>query len=215
MNFHCNYSHFIHFVLLGILILILSGCATVRNMTLPNSNYDTSKESLLLLSIKASNQISKIYTPEVILISLQSTKTGKKIKFRADKNIIDPQTKEGFQYVSMSLPQGSYKIMEVEGGSGIFPVSGSFKFPLSLTFTVSPNAIQYLGRMTMVNRKAKSGEKHSGSIFPLIDQAATGFATGTLDIAISDENSEDLKSFKADFPELKNFEILTTLISTD
>ena len=63
----------------------------------------------------------------------------------------------------------------------------------------------------MVNRKRKDGEPRSGGLIPLIDQAVTGYSTGTFDIKISDRYNEDLKVFKESYPFVENYEVKKNL----
>ena len=105
--------------------------------------------------------------------------------------------------MSFQVHPGRYEISWVHGGSGIFPIKGQFDFPINAKFKVPPNSIIYIGELVMDNRKSKDGERHSGGLFPLIDQAATGFSGGTFKVVINDNFDRDIALFKDRYPKLE------------
>ncbi|MDD4224664.1 MAG: hypothetical protein PHD87_08810 [Candidatus Cloacimonetes bacterium] len=62
--------------------------------------------------------------------------------------------------------------------------------------------------MTLRDINPDSGEVRAGSIFPLIDQTASGFGKGTFDISIA-SSQEDLKLFRLRKRALANADIVT------
>ena len=60
----------------------------------------------------------------------------------------------------------------------------------------------------MVNRKRESDDEvRSGSKFPLMDQAFSGFGGGTFDVKIHDNFDQDMQKFKEQYPVLNNRQI--------
>jgi hypothetical protein len=193
------------------MIFIFSGCATIKPMSLneKNQTLDITKESVALMTLRTSNQNNTSYQPFVKYIFIWSTdEEKKKYSFKVD----DPYNKVKDQFneymISISLPHGKYKIREAMGTSGIFPFIGTFAIPVYADLEVTPNKVVYLGRIDAVVRKRKdANELRAGGVIPLIDQAATGFSTGTFDIKIFDNYEEDLNIFKQKYPALQNYTI--------
>jgi len=70
---------------------------------------------------------------------------------------------------------------------------------------IIPNKISYLGHLDVVLRERKNdNEIRAGSVIPLIDQATSGFSTGTFDVVIEDRFDEDMKAFISEYPALQN-----------
>jgi hypothetical protein len=191
------------------LVMVLSGCA-IRPMAFVNTNIDTNKESIAFFTLSLTNQYKPSLVPEVLQIQVRSQSNNKIRKFQADKGMHD-ENSFCIQFISLSLPAGNYTLENVSGFSKNILIYGKFKFPIGYSFEVMPNSIQYLGNIVMTNRKAEAGEQRSGSIFPLVDQAVCGFSTGTFDVSMSDQRDSDIKSFFAEYPFLKNYNIISTI----
>ena len=89
---------------------------------------------------------------------------------------------------------------------------GTFFVDLKIEFDLEPNTLVYLGRIEMINRTRNEGEKRSGIILPILDQALGGFSRGTMDISISDSYDEDVGMFKLYYPVLKNYTVKKDII---
>lgn len=110
--------------------------------------------------------------------------------------------------VSISLPPGRYKLREISGASGGFPVLGTFSIPVYTKFEMRPNTLVYLGRIEAVVRERKDdNELRAGPVFPLLDQAITGFSGGTFDIRIFDNYEEDFSFFVEKYPLLSKYAV--------
>jgi hypothetical protein len=185
--------------------------------------------SLVLMSLKISNSYRPSYQPYVLRISVLDIQKAEQLE--RDSNELqtenatfeenaeeqpDPMIsilpgsaveKKPNQYnrylVSFQVHPGRYEISWVHGGSGIFPIKGQFDFPINAKFEVPPNSTIYIGELVMDNRKSKDGERHSGGLFPLIDQAVTGFSGGTFKVVINDNFDRDIALFKDRYPKLE------------
>lgn len=193
---------FLLFIALGI-----SGCATSMPLTKDTKKLNFTKETIGIMSLKISNKHVPGYQPNVKIIEVLQIDTASKKTFEVEEAFHKVENEFNEYLLSFQLPPGFYKIWEVGGNSGIFPVSGTFRFPMGAEFGLDSNTITYIGHVEMVNRERKDGEPRSGSIFPLIDQSVTGFSVGTFDITISDRYLDDVKLFKAKYPAIDGYEV--------
>lgn len=181
------------------------GCASMNPMALETKSgaLQLTSKSAGLFTLRTSNQYKPSYQPDVKSIEVISQETDKAVNFKVAK----PYSQEKdrfFEYlISVELSPGIYRVGNIAGVSPNFLTIGSFKFPVGASFELSPNAVVYLGHINMVNRKRNEGEKQSGSILPLIDQAASGYADGTFDISISDRSDIDIPLFEQTYPEVE------------
>jgi len=194
--------------LLVLLMLLVSGCATKMALTTNTKQLNMEKKSIVIFRLRMVNKVVPSFQPEVYKIWVLHLENSKKNQFIADKPYAKAK-KQYYEYlISLQLAPGKYKVADVVGGSWMpLLIAGHFKFPIDAEFNVNSNEITYIGYIKMVNRKRKKGEKRSGTLFPLIDQAATGFSTGTFDVSISDNYDEDIKIFKEKYPLMNNYTI--------
>lgn len=202
---------------LGILFLI-SGCARTKPTKMPLRNgisqFKFDDKGIVVMNLKISNAYRPSYQPKVYSIKTSLISEMGEINskiFQVNEAYVSLEDKFNKYLISFELPLGYYKVMEIRGGSGIFPISGHFEFPLNVKFEVSSNKITYIGNIEMVNRKKEKGEIVSGSAFPIIDQVATGFGNGTFDIKISDNFIEDKKMIYEKFPFIVNHKIIKNI----
>ena len=217
------------------LTLLMCGCAS--NMSMNNeTQIDIEKKSLVLMSLKISNQYKPNYQPRVFYISIIDSEKAWQISQEAkklDELDIDKSTFEysaedpssnilirpgkadnilHHQYnqylIHFQLPPGNYKLGQVVGCGSSFLISGKFNFPINAKFTVPKNSIVYIGDLEMVNQERKDGERRSGSMFPLVDQAVSGFYGGTFKLNIFDRYDEDIDLFKKKYPFTKDYNVI-------
>jgi len=195
--------------MLLILVVFGSGCAIKTQMPLTKNSLDINiqKEGIAIMTLKISNQYVPSYQPDVRVIEVTELGQTDKKSFKVDEAYDRMKDQYNVYLISFQLSQGKYKIGRVLGVSGFFPVTGHFEFPIDAEFKIRSKKITYIGYVEMINRGKKSGEPRSGGIFPLIDQAVTGFSGGTFDIVISDRYNEDIKVFKESYPFIKSHEI--------
>jgi hypothetical protein len=195
-------------------IISFCGCATMNPMALETETgaLELTLKSAGLFTLRTSNQFKPPYQPDVKSIEMIPQESDKAVKFKVAK----PHNQEKnlfFEYlISVDLSPGIYRIGNITGLSPNFLTIGSFNFPVGASFELSPNAVVYLGHINMVNRKRKEGEKRSGSIIPLIDQAASGYGGGTFDVLISDRSDIDIPIFEQTYPELEQHIIMKNIM---
>jgi hypothetical protein len=193
---------------------ILCGCET-QKMALDSHKGSIANlpKPIGIFTLRTENAYKPNYQPSVRILQFVPIGSKDDLIFKPNKPYKE-QKKEYYEYlVSVDLDAGAYTLREVEGGSGDgFFVSGSFKFPVNAQFTLPPGSVSYLGHITMINRMRKEGEKRSGSVIPLIDQAVCGFSGGTFDVAISDRSEEDIPAFVKAYPSLNDVKINTSMM---
>lgn len=193
------------------------------------TSINVEKDCIVLMSLKISNQYKPSYQPDVLSISIIDSEKAWQTSHESDDSTFDedvttqsdstpifypdkPYDKQPNQYnkylVSFQLPPGKYEIGYIYGASGFFPIRGNFGFPVNAKFEVFANSITYIGHLEMINQKRKDGDRKSGSIFPLIDQAVSGFSNGTFKLNISDNYDEDIELFKKRYPSIKDYTII-------
>ncbi len=203
-------SSFVGLFFIILIGLLFSSCASRSNMTISKKteSIDTSQESIGIITAKTSNQINSNHEPNIQYAKIRSAEKEKTYVFGVETLKGSIQTETGEYVISFQLPPGKYKIQQLYGDSGFFPVKGNFQIPLNSEFNLEPNQITYLGRVEAVNRERKTDEElRAGSIFPLIDQQVTGFAKGTFDVGIYDKYEEDVVLIKKNYPFMADYTI--------
>lgn len=196
-------------------IISFCGCASMSPMALEANGgaLQLTSKSTGLFTLRTSNPYKPNYQPNVRTIEMISQDTDKAVNFTVTK----PHSQEKKRFleylVSVDLTPGIYRVGSVTGTSPYILTFGSFKFPIGASFELPPNSVVYLGHVNMVNRKKTKGEKSSGSMFPLIDQGASGYADGTFDIAVSDRSNIDIQLFEQTYPELSKHLIMKNIMT--
>ena len=195
-----------------LLAFFFSGCALKMAITEKTKILDLTKETIVLITVKTSNNYKPIYQPNVYHVRIFTV--GKEDEedcytFRVKKpyNKVENQFNE--YLISIKLPPGNYELKEITGeaGDGVF-VSGSFTIPLYIKFDLNPDKIFYCGRIEASNRKrVYDYELRAGPVIPLLDQVLTGFSTGTFDVTIYDNYEEDLAIFKQNYPVITDYNV--------
>lgn len=202
--------------LVVVMILLSSGCApATTQMPLDRSpdNLDLQSNSVGIFVLRVSNEFKPKYQPSISTVEVipDGQQKGTRFAVSPKQQANDEEFNE--YLISLDLPPGTHAIGEIAGGAGGFPFAGQFRFPLDTWFELPPQAIVYLGHVTMNNRQRVDGEPRSGSIFPLLDQAFTGFANGTFDVLVTDAAEQDLARFMQDYPILQNYSIQKSIMS--
>lgn len=190
------------------------GCASMNPMALETKSgaLQLTSKSIGLFTLRTSNQYKPSYQPSVNSIEVIPQGNGKAVTFRVSKPHRHGKN-QFFEYlISVDLPPGTYKVGYVAGQSNKIFVIGSFRFSVDASFNLSPDTVVYLGHVNMVNRKRKEGERRSGSVFPLIDQAASGYSGGTFDISVSDRSDTDILLFEQTYPQLGKYIIMKSIM---
>ncbi len=196
-----------------IAIFLCLGCSGPQKMALSNANNpQLTEKSIALFSLKMSNEYKPGFLPMVNTLEIKCEASGKSTHFTPERP--HQQVKDDYvEYlVSLDLVPGQYTLGNVAGTSSGFLIIGSFRYPIGLGFHLPQDSIVYLGHITMNNRKKNQGEKSSGSMFPLLDQAASGYSGGTFDINISDRSMLDIQVFETTYPILRNYMVIPAVM---
>ena len=173
------------------------------------------RASIVLMTVKTANRYKPGYPPDASHILVDTGVRGaREIRtFRLDGAYRSGQDGAREYLVSLDLAPGSYRLREIFGSSGAFPIHGRFVVTVFLPFTVEPRTVAYLGRLEATVRERKDDRQfRAGPPVPIIDQAVTGFASGTFEVRISDGSDEDLAAFRERYPGLRGYAIRKTIL---
>lgn len=211
-------KYFTLFIILGF-ILAATGCVSPMAINKKTQNLDISKESIVLLTLRATNEFLPINKLIVEYINVRATVSGKKFSFKVKDPISLKFLAQNFYdyFISIKLPPNEYTIWRISGKGWLDECE--FSVPLKIDFYLEPNTVVYLGHMEMINRNKKrgEGEKRLGFLqLPLYDQNWNGlFYNGTIDISISDNYDEDIAFIKQNYPVLKNYTVKKGIIKPE
>ena len=200
--------------LLGLALagMFLAGCASAHKMTLDanKKSLDKVTNPIGVFTLRTKNAVKPSYQPQVAQIQIVAGGTREANYFV----VKEPWSRDNeyLEYlVSFDLPPGNYSVGNIFGLGEGFLIQGNFNYPVNAQFTLT-NGVSYLGQVTMVNRKRVGDEKRSGSIFPLVDQAVTGFGDGTFDITVTDRSESDIPAFVRAYPLLKDVRLTKAIM---
>jgi hypothetical protein len=193
------------------LLLVFSffGCFPKSHtaLTIGQTNIDTSKKSLALMTFKVSNQNVPSSQPNLDFAFIVPKENPSTIPMAMRKYVYEidaPYRSEANGYneylLSFSLEPGTYHLRSFSQSALLF---AHCNWHSNMKIEVKPNSILYLGHVDAVIRKKKDGESTNCSIYPFIENAAAGFSSGFLEVKISD-NYDDVKLFTTAYTGLKN-----------
>ena len=203
---------------LVVLSMLICGCgkASKAPLNMGGAALQIKDKSLVLFTIDTANSKAKSYVPSVMRMIVTDDTSKKKKAYGIGKVIkgdgvifTDGSTlPDEVCLMSMDLESGVYQITNIRGSSGVFPIRGNFAYNLPYLFEVKANEKIYIGRIKMVLRtKMDKSEQSSGGVIPLLDQAVTGFGTGTFELEHKSNYDEDMKLFMNKYPFLNGVEI--------
>lgn len=116
---------------LGLLCLVLSGCATELPMTVAEAEVS---ETLVVGRVVTiiTGEAQRIYAPELRSFEVINTESQERFK-------VDVQSKDG--YFSLSLPPGHYELNRLQISEGPFLSMAQ----LSASFVLKPDVMTFLG----------------------------------------------------------------------
>lgn len=187
-----------------VMMFVLSGCAANMALTKGQEQVDLSEKSVVLASIRISNQNKPGYQPSLMYAfffanSSDAEKTHIDLK-------VDPFKSEKDKYneylMSFTLKPGKYNFSQIWGNYKIpMLMNATCVVPINSQIEVKPNSIVYVGHIDATIRERKNDtEDRAGGLIPLIDQSLSGFSSGTFDVVISDKYEEDIKAYAAEYP---------------
>lgn len=213
-------------LLFSTILLIGGGCSSVQVNEMPLNEGQTSLNqgdgSLYILSLKTDNKFKPTWPPEVYSVKLVDQITNKEISIAvqsmsvgsllnkgiSDTFTFDKGTSSWEGLINFSLPPGKYKISSIDGGCnrgiGIGVALATFEFPFDIPFQTFKDETVYLGRIEMINRERTSDKEipSGDTTNTRKPQYDSGFATGTFDVKIYDNLTQDIVKFNNQYPVL-------------
>jgi len=190
-------------------ILGLSGCSTGMALDAKKPGPAAANKVVALFTLRMENRVNTSFQPEVLKVKMEAG--GKEKTFSVTKPHRQGKNDYNEYLISVELAPGGGSLKRVEGTAARFPILPKFGFPVGARFALG-GGVTYLGHVTMTNRKRTGGEERAGSIFPLIDQAVSGFAGGTFDITVTDQSTTDLPDFLSAYPALQGVPIAKSIM---
>ena len=204
-------------IILVIGIVLLTACATGSALKKSDSTLDTSKQSVLLLSVDLGRQSASRYIPrpQVMRFAYKDAQGKSAIKaIVIDKDAGNAESEVSNKFLlSAFLDPGKYKLESIIGRANAFPFIGYFWLPVLQEIEVPENSVVYLGNINAKLRPRVGDEFRAGSVIPLVDQSATGISGSTFDVEISDASEKDIGEFKNNFPVLQHAEVTRQILS--
>lgn len=205
-------------VLILCLALMVAGCAG-HKMALAKgqSGKDIANKSIALLSVKVSNRNVPKCQPDITgaLLCPQSETCSRPLPFFHKTEEAYKSVEGSFKeyLLSFDLDPGTYDLRWIGARYSNILVEAGGKVPLDMKIDFLPNKIVYLGHLDVVLReKNNDNETRAGSLFPLIDQAAAGFSSGTFDVVVEDKYDEDMMAFVSEYPVLRDIKVERSLL---
>jgi hypothetical protein len=205
------------FLRLGMLLGILTGCATSMPLVPGKSWQPSITEGLGIFKLTTLNEHTR-YLLEPDTLEVKETQAGKTTLIGFN----DPERElgnRGYEFLgSLALPAGEYYLTQISGSTdtglvAILPVRGKFDPHFEKKFRVQAGETVYLGHWVMrLVKKTSSAEERAGPILPLVDQSATGMSDGTFKLEIQDEYAADVALFRQKYPSLVTTEITKRLL---
>jgi len=209
----------IFFVCVGI---CMSGCAAHHMaLTKGQSDVDLKNQSIALLSVKTSNQLSSSFQFDLVgaIICPQSETCSNPRPYLHKANSPYRREKDRFNeyLLSFKLEPGVYNINSLAVVYvSLLSEAGGYT-PIDMRIDIRPNTISYLGHMDVILReRSTEDEKRAGReqlvIGPVIrtefkDKSRTGFSTGTFDVIVEDKFDEDMIAFISEYPALQKAKV--------
>ena len=195
------------------MLLMLTACATSVKPGLTNSTkkLDLGDDCLLLLTAELSNDYQPSYQPEAMMLQIET------LNPKDSKDRMNVMTDEEGTFVSEKmnkyvfrarLKSGKYVLRGIAGGSGIFPIRGTFFVPLHCEVEAKKGEVVDLGKVVARTRERQNGEFRAGPLLPLVDQAVTGYSVSTFDVKTLVSEKSDVNALKVEFPVLRTVQLV-------
>jgi hypothetical protein len=129
--------------------------------------------------------------------------------------LISNTVKDDMGILVTQLLPGSYRIKNVGGFAFNVLIVGGFSFEVDSRFTVrDQRGVIYLGHIAATNiEKTDKNDQASGGVLPIIDQAVSGFAGGTLKINLEDRYDLVSAKLKEDYQSLRDYPLERNLLT--
>lgn len=195
-------KHPIKLAVLGIMATLLSACGTM-GLDKSATQADWSKGSVVMMSVNMNNEFRTSYGATRLGVIVQKIKSDDARSMIIASEPVDEGKSDAI--LAQQMAPGSYSIKTLNGASFKFPIVGNIDFSVDAPFEVAPKTVVYLGHISMINREKQGpDDQAAGSALPLIDQAISGFSSGTLHVSLMDHFDQDVATFKRDYPAFQN-----------
>ncbi|MCP5326992.1 MAG: hypothetical protein H7A09_11810 [Oceanospirillaceae bacterium] len=190
--------------------LLVTGCASVSKMPLQvdSDHVDLSKKSILVAKVHIKNEFKESHQPELCCMFVQ--KNGEDYSFTSPTMINDLGENGKEYFVSMDVDPGLTTINMARFVRKIpLLLWATADLPFSQEIDVPQNSIVYLGDITAVIKEKTSDDQPSaGGPVPLLDQAITGFSTGTFEVVVKDKYKSDVEELRQKYMSLKGMKVV-------
>ncbi|MGY2485440.1 hypothetical protein [Cupriavidus sp. CP313] len=126
------------------------------------------------------------------------------------KKALEPASSQMF-LLAAKVKAGANELTTLHGVTERTPVldPGGMAFAVSGKFNAVPGQVQYLGFLDIENvDRTDDGQQPSGPGIPIIAQALTGLAQGTLAVRLADSAHRDIPQFKQAFPAIADADVV-------
>ena len=193
-------------------IVFMSGCA--NSFDKKATSIDWTKGSVIVASIEVDNQIKPGFQPTLLGIHFKKV-AGSDTRANIAAFSMQPISGTKVFLLTQQIQPGSYSVSSISGMSQHVFIKGYVDFTVDAPFSVAPNSVIYLGRISGVNQeKADKDDQSTGGIVPLLDQAISGYGSGTLKVSLSDNYAEDVKVLKQEYASMQNVEVIRSPLKT-
>lgn len=172
---------------------------------------DTSVKSILIGRIKIRNDNKPGYQPELLAVFLEQ---GEKYYSFTDPTLISEVEGGAKDYLfSVAVEPGEVQLNQFRFLYNAIVLSGLADLQFDRSMEVPAGSIVYIGNIDAVIVSREEGQPRAGSIIPLIDQAVTGFSSGTFSVNITDNFGVDRALFVDKFSYLSGRNIERAVLS--
>lgn len=196
-------------------LISLSGCVTTAPMAFnkQTSQLDTTSKSIVLVTLDVSRKDESRFQPKPVAIRAKppgskQVRDVRNFKLNPKNDAIKEDGRDVY-LVRMALEPGQYRLQDIFGMAGAFPINCALDIPLQLDFNLAPGTIAYAGRIKAVWRKREGNEFRAGPVLPLLDQSICGASDGTFDVEVMNAADKDIALFKNNFSVLNGANITT------
>jgi hypothetical protein len=196
----------------------MSGCMTVKDMPLRTdaAQVEMKNDTMLLFSARIVNKVAPLFQPKIItaiVIPEGAKDYAQWLSFRPQGPYAESDTGIKDYLLSVNLAPGKYTIHGMRGLASAFPFHGMCELPLNAAINIDQSGqVLYLGHINATIRERKDDEVRAGSLFPLLDQAASGMSGGTFDVSIEDRFDVDTERYRKTYASIRTANIRKAIL---
>lgn len=197
-------NRYVSVLLSGVCFLLLGGCAS-PGLDKTGKTLDVSKESIAIMSVNMTNQMKPAYRLQSVKAHfVKAGNTSSQVAIGSGSLEVPNED----ILVSVKMVPGTYELSKLVGSARQVLIAGVMDFSVSAMVEIAPQSVVYLGHIRLVNtEKTSKDDQTSGAFLPMIDQAVSGFSSGTMVVRLVDRFDRDVELFKQAYPALKAIDI--------